>query len=322
MTVSHALKRLVERQRFILAEHLTGAVEEGGEESLHRCRVSTRRLRAVLSLCRNDMLWSSARAAGRRARVLGQMLGPVRELDVALELLAELAGHGLVKPAAVGRIRQRIREERTRQRRRLTGKLDRSTRRKVGQAIEDVTDTMTGIGTDREWVKELARHFTRRAGRLRRLVRAAGSLYVSERVHAVRIEAKKLRYMFEIASETGEAESLSSVTHLKKVQQVLGRLHDLEVLQDLMRSIERPTETHQMWFRQLESFDDEIEGECRRLHSYFVAEQQEILRVCENADEFADQIFKGTGKELLKTRRRPIKMTLEIPGEIPVSRQH
>ena len=71
MTVSHALKRLVERQRFILAEHLTGAVEEGGEESLHRCRVSTRRLRAVLSLCRNDMLWSSARAAGRRARVLG-----------------------------------------------------------------------------------------------------------------------------------------------------------------------------------------------------------------------------------------------------------
>ena len=53
-----------------------------------------------------------------------------------------------------------------------------------------------------------------------------------------------------------------------------------------------------------------------------VAEQQERLRVCENADEFADQIFKGTGKELLKTRGRPIKMTLEIPGEIPVSRQH
>ena len=322
MTVAHALKRLVERQHFILAEHLTGAVEEGGEESLHRCRVSTRRLRAVLSLCRNGMLGSSARAAGRRARVLGQMLGPVRELDVALELLDELGGHGLVKSAAVGRIRQRIREEQTRQRRRLRGKLDRSTRRKVGQAIEDVTDAMMGIGADREWVKELARHFTRRAGRLRRLVRAAGSLYVSERIHAVRIEAKKLRYMFEITSETGEAESLSAVTHLKKVQQILGRLHDLEVLQDLMRSIERPTEPHQMWFRQLESFDDEIEGECRRLHSHFVAAQQQILRACDHADEFAEQIFKGTGQELLKTRGRPIKMTLEIPGKIPVSRQH
>ena len=77
-----------------------------------------------------------------------------------------------------------------------------------------------------------------------------------------------------------------------------------------------------MWFRQLESCDDEIEGECRRLHSHFVAAQQQILRACDHADEFAEQIFKGTGQELLKTRGRPIKMTLEIPGKIPVLRQH
>jgi len=321
MTVSHALKRLVERQHSILAEHLMSAIEEGAEKALHRCRVSTRRLRAVLSLCTNDTLWSSARSAARRARVLGQLCGPVRELDVALELLDELAGQGLVGSAAAGRIRQRIREEQVRQRRRLTGKADRSIRRKIGRDLEDVTDAMTVIGTDREWVKELACHVTRRAGRLRRLVGAAGSLYVSERIHAVRIEAKKLRYVFEIASETGEAECLSAVTYLKKVQQVLGRLHDFEVLQGLMRSVERPAEPHQMWFRQLESFDNEIEGECRRLHSHFVAEQQEILRICDHADEFASAILNNIGKELLKPSRRPIKMTLEIPVKFPVSRQ-
>ena len=321
MAVSHALKRLIERQYFVLVEHLSDAMEEGAEEALHRCRVSTRRLRAVLSLCRNEILWSSARSAGRRARILGRLCGPVRELDVALELLDELAGQGLVKSAAFGRIRQSIREEQMRQRRRLAGKVGQSTRRKIGRAIEDVTDVMTVIGTDREWVKELARHITRRAGRLRRLVGAAGSLYVSERVHAVRIEVKKLRYMFEIASETGEAKCLSAVTHLKKVQQVLGRLHDLEVLQGLMRSIERPTEPHQMWFSQLEFFDGEIEGECRRLHSYFVAEQQEILRVCDDADEFANRILNGTGKELLKSSGRPIKMKPEIPVKFRVSRQ-
>lgn len=322
MTVAHALKRLVERQHFILAEHLMSAIEEGAEEALHRCRVSTRRLRAMLRLCRNDILRSSARSAARRARILGQLCGLVRELDVALELLDELVDQGLVKSAAAGRIRQRIREEQLRQRRRLKGKVDGSIRRKIGRDIQGVTDAMTVIGTDREWVKELARQVSRHAGRLRRLVGVAGSLYVSERVHAVRIEAKKLRYMFEIASETGEAECLSAVTYLKKVQQVLGRLHDLEVLQGLMRSIERPAEPYQMWFRQLESFDGEIEGECRRLHSHFVAEQQEILRICDHADEFANRILNGIGKELLKTSGRAIKMTLEIPVKFPVLRQH
>ena len=76
-----------------------------------------------------------------------------------------------------------------------------------------------------------------------------------------------------------------------------------------------------MWFRQLESFDNEIEGECRRLHSHFVAEQQEILRICDHADEFASAILNNIGKELLKPSRRPIKMTLEIPVKFPVSRQ-
>ena len=73
-----------------------------------------------------------------------------------------------------------------------------------------------------EWALALAERLGERAERLRDAVADAGAMYVSERVHEVRIAAKKLRYALELAAETGEADTAGEVARLKKIQDSLG----------------------------------------------------------------------------------------------------
>ena len=59
----------------------------------------------------------------------------------------------------------------------------------------------------------------------------AGQIYAPEALHQVRIAAKKLRYALEIADESGAAPCGETLRTIKRVQDALGRLHDLQVLQ-------------------------------------------------------------------------------------------
>ena len=63
--------------------------------------------------------------------------------------------------------------------------------------------------------------------RLLRALDAAGTLYAPERLHAVRIAAKKLRYGLELRATPRGLPVGSFAAALKRVQDVLGRLHDL-----------------------------------------------------------------------------------------------
>ena len=50
------------------------------------------------------------------------------------------------------------------------------------------------------------------------------------RLHAVRVAAKKLRYSAELAGKGGLWQCEDAVADLKRTQETLGRLHDAEVL--------------------------------------------------------------------------------------------
>ena len=314
MTGPHVLKRPLERRVRALLRHLRPTTE-GAVEPLHQCRVATRRLRELLPLCDAELGVRIASRARKRVRQLGGALGAVRELDVALGLVDEVERAGRAQPAAADRLRQRVREERERQRERMRARLKPAWLRKVAR---DVAEVLKAIGmrdaTD-AWALVLAERLRERADRLRDAVAEAGPMYVSERVHEVRIAAKKLRYGLELASETGEADTADAVARLKEIQDSLGRLHDIEILQELLRSIDLLAHRDEPWAAALAALDRDLTEECRRLHGVFVAGQAGLVDVARIARRVASQMSSDHGGRT--GRSRVLKMSLARAPEAP-----
>ena len=308
----HPLKQPFDRRAQALARGLRQTLA-GEVEPLHQCRVATRRLRELLPLCEAEYPGRAVIRARRRIRRLGRALGPVRELDVAYGLVEELEQAGMVRPAGAARLRRRIHEERGRHRARMLVRLSRPV---LAKLTRDVADVQRAIGTREAtdgWALVLATRIDRRGERLRETVSRAGAMYVSERVHASRIAAKQLRYALELAVETGAAgtqeEAVSkAIRRLKQSQDALGRLHDLEILQELIRSIDPPDAVGEPWLRQLDMFDRELTVECRRLHGAFVAARRALLEVSRTAQRVATRL--SSARRDRTAAGRVLKMSL------------
>ena len=67
---------------------------------------------------------------------------------------------------------------------------------------------------------------------------AAGQMYAPEQLHQVRIAAKKLRYAMELAFDAGVKSASAPVRAVKRAQDTLGRLHDLQVLQSHVAAVQ------------------------------------------------------------------------------------
>jgi CHAD domain-containing protein len=122
----------------------------------------------------------------------------------------------------------------------------------------------------------------RRADALRSSIADAGQVYLAERLHAVRIAMKKLRYAVELAVEAAGRPETSELRLLKRNQDLLGRMHDLQVLIDCVRRTQgglKPPELT-VW-RELDALVATLETNCRRLHGRFMRERPALLAVCD-----------------------------------------
>ena len=97
-------------------------------------------------------------------------------------------------------------------------------------------------------------------------------MYAPERLHAVRIAAKKLRYGLELAAGSGLPQASPHVRTIKRAQDTLGKLHDLQVLQAHVAAVQaEPRAGRQQSRVALEDLARQIEGQCRHLHGRYVA---------------------------------------------------
>jgi len=204
----------------------------GDVDSVHRLRVASRRLREALPAVgvgrtvQDDRL----RRVQRQVRRLTRALGGVRELDVALGLLEGFASARPDLRADFEPLRQSIEVERTARRARMLGELERLDPAALSQRISQLvteTDTREHHALGR---RRLADQLRARADRVRREIAAAGLVYAPYRLHPIRIAAKKMRYALELAREFHGVPTLALTRRVKRVQDLLGRLHDLEVL--------------------------------------------------------------------------------------------
>jgi CHAD domain-containing protein len=261
------------RQRVSALGRSLPAAKAGDVTSLHRARVATRRLRAALPLVAPD---GKAGKVVKSVRRLTRVLGPVRELDVALMILDELDQSGDVPRPGIDRLRASIVDERQRLQAELREEIDEFDLDKVRKRALKVARHPGDDAHSREHATLRHERLIRRARRVAGAIENAAGLYLPDRLHAVRIAVKKLRYTLELAG----GRNLARIRMLKHAQDLLGRMHDLEVLIARTRSIQSsPGASTLKVSADLDRIVRRLETECRQLHGHYMAARPELLRL-------------------------------------------
>jgi CHAD domain-containing protein len=277
LTRSELLKTRLDR----LARMVPG-VEAGDVRALHRARVASRRLRELLPVL--QLAPDVTRKHARRLRNVTERLGAVRELDVTLLLIGELHDARRARRAALSRTGAVVTKEQHDARKRLSSRLPaaeiRRVIRKLSHDVERLAaaEAKAGRGAQREWRWALDARIANRAARLRTTIADAGSVYLTERLHDVRIALKKLRYALELQAEAEGADRSAEARVLKRGQEILGRMHDVQVLIDRVRQVQAsltPPDV-QAW-RDLDALVVSLEDDCRRLHARYMRQRGALI---------------------------------------------
>ena len=257
------------------------AARTGSVEAVHRTRVASRRVREALPLL--DAAGSPVDKARRHTRRMTRALGTVRELDVALGIVNEVPASA--RPAqrlAIERVREHLVRERERSREAMLERLDyvRPDRmvRKIEGTLEsrEVKAQPTG-----EWQQALQNRLSVRAQRLAAAIEHAGAIYLSDRLHDARIAAKKLRYSLELAADSGLGARTAALRTLKQAQELLGELHDLEIVIGHVEHVQG-TGKDQLPPDQQKELDlivRELQDRCRELHGQYFRRRTALLKV-------------------------------------------
>ena len=272
---------LMIRQRLAALSRTLPGAQKGDVQAVHQARVATRRIREALPLVARGR---SGKSLKKSVRKLTRVLGPVRELDVALLNLDQLRTSGEVSEAAVARLRQLITEERQRVGTEMVRRISHYNLPKFQKkAVEAAAHGPATTGPrDPRRIAEALRRTARRAEGLRAAIDNAAGIYLPDRLHQVRIAVKKLRYALEIAQDLSRSRATRRVRTLKRVQDLLGRMHDLEMLIARTRAIQSGAGAPNLKLSSdLDRLVRRLENECRRLHVRYMNERKELLRICD-----------------------------------------
>jgi CHAD domain-containing protein len=224
-------------------------------EGVHKMRVASRRLRSAL---RDFQPYLSKPVSPQRLKAVARALGAVRDEDVALEMVGELAAEadeeareGIELLAA----RRRARREKARARLAAAisvaalGELrEKFTVQLSRAAAEDGAGAAAGVERVAERRGALPLRFGDAGGRIlrerfRELKGSARSLYRPfevEPLHETRIRAKRLRYAIELFTQCWGEPVAPYAAEIAKLQKYLGELHDCDVwIDDLSRRLGR-----------------------------------------------------------------------------------
>jgi CHAD domain-containing protein len=272
---------LLIRQRLAALSRTLPGARKGDVHAVHQARVATRRIREALPLIAHGRAGKSLKKSVRK---LTRALGPVRELDVALMNLDQLQSSSEVPETAIVRLRQLVTEERQRLGAEMVRRISQynlaKLHRRAVEAASRGTPAGSGTRDPRRAAVAMARA-ARRAVALRAAIENAGGIYLPDRLHDVRIAVKKLRYALEIARDLSGSRATARIQTLKRVQDLLGRMHDLEMLIARTRAIQSDGAPNLKLSGDLDRLVRRLENECRRLHVRYMNERKVLRGICD-----------------------------------------
>jgi CHAD domain-containing protein len=284
MPVSTVRAALLKKRLDSFIKTLAG-VEQGDVSSIHRARVASRRLREILPTLHVKHP-AAVHKLGRRLRKVTQRLGVVRELDVLAHLLDELHVSRRERSGAVGRVGMVVAKERDAARKRFAARVPGDEMRRIARKLDRVVaelgdaEAIEPTHADRSWRWVIEARVARRATHLLSSINEAGAVYMPERLHAVRIAMKKLRYAAELLAEGGGAAAELPLKQLRRGQELLGQIHDLAMLIERVRSVQAAlTPPNLALWRDLDGLVIALENDCRRLHARYMRSRDALIEL-------------------------------------------
>ncbi len=276
------------RVRLDLFTRTLHGVEQGDVRAVHQMRVATRRLRELMPIL--ELEQEAGSRLSRRLRKVTRQLGPVRELDVLAQLVDELRESGRYSTADLDLMATAIAEPRAKAHEQLSAKQPTAERSRLGTRLERVAPQLEEIPVNarlarragRGWRWALEARLAHRASALGAAIWEAGPVYLPERLHAVRIAVKKLRYALELATDAAGVKPGADLRRLKGAQDLLGRMHDLQVLTTRARDAQAslaPSDLEAS--RALDAVVALLEIDCRQLHARYVRERSAVGAIAE-----------------------------------------
>jgi CHAD domain-containing protein len=287
-TRDSALVVLASRAREVT--HFLTIVAQGDTrdpEHVHQLRVATRRLGAALSIFRELMPPADHRRLKRVTRQIRRAAGTVRDLDVHRELLASrlraagTRGLSLDKVCDHGLMQRRANAER---------RLNHATHSALTVFSAAVARGLAGLNTasrDSQALQalgELARRTLRR--RIKKLRSARSEqLHNFERLHQVRIAAKRLRYSMEIFAGCYPV-AFRSIHYrtVEHIQEELGRINDLRSLARTVEEIaerripEERSDSRRSAPLTAQQFASRLKREAKLLRNRFLARWERTIK--------------------------------------------
>lgn len=215
-----------------------GGVHSGAEdiEHIHRMRVASRRLRAVLPLFRDCLPRKKSAFWLDEIRKVTGALGAARDTDVQLEKLSrykQKQKDPILHPG-LNRLMLRLRQKRTRLQPDLTAALDELRDREVLESMKTglagLTDSAPGVYL---FSPALYSHaWNSITGRLAEFLAFDEIVHQVEKVtelHNMRIAAKWLRYTMETFDALYPDALKTHLTVVREAQELLGDIHDCDV---------------------------------------------------------------------------------------------
>jgi CHAD domain-containing protein len=231
----------------------------GDPKAIHRARVATRRVREALGVSATA-LGGDAASLRRDFKTVTATLGPLRELDVSRRLLLDSADQSAWPADAVSLVEQQGLKRRDEALDQLDTVLGGDHAKALVGRIRALARDVKGMDETR-LAGVIASRYARRMREFTRTLQEAGTVYAGDRLHKVRIAAKKLRYLLEFSNAAGDP----ALRRLKRLQKLLGHVHDAQMLQ---RAIDEAAAGERVvgLNRSLREMSRDLEADCRAWH--------------------------------------------------------
>jgi CHAD domain-containing protein len=208
-----------------LQTRLDKAVSNPKAEDIHKGRIAARRLKAAIDVLRPVVSEKHRKPLSRACKKLRRRLGPLRDSDIMLLHLQEIAKQARHQAAArwlAGQIKK--------ERKDLQGDLSP---KRLGRVAKDLK---CWSGFHKELAEAgqaidslLAQSIHLQVDALIEQAEAQQSGRAND-MHATRIAFKKLRYTVEMAQESGRTLPAGMLKMFKRIQDALGLWHDFVVI--------------------------------------------------------------------------------------------
>jgi CHAD domain-containing protein len=241
LPAAEAVRRIMQTLVEVIHLNLPGVREDIDSEFLHDFRVSVRRSRSLLSQLKGVLDADTTALLQTHLKSMGAMTGDVRDLDVYLlkesdyiSRIPEVLRPGLVPFFQT--LKRRRRYAKDRMIKAMDGEEFAFAMKSLDDFIQSDPMKTADAPNSTKPILEIAKSVIYK--RYRRIVKKGRKIKQTtpdEKLHALRIDCKKLRYLLEFfTSLFPENEMKKLVKQLKELQENLGDFNDLSVQQKFL----------------------------------------------------------------------------------------